>query len=72
MDLLLKGRLRETSYPFLEGEEIGRTQKPHDIIIFMLGGTTYEESRAIALLNQQLGGQVRVLLGGTCVHNSTR
>jgi hypothetical protein len=68
----MKGRLRETSYPFLEQEEIGRTQKPQDIIIFMLGGTTYEESRAIALLNQQLGGQARVLLGGTCVHNSTR
>ena len=36
----------------------------------MLGGTTYEESRAVALLNQQLAGQARMLLAGTSVHNS--
>jgi vacuolar protein sorting-associated protein 45 len=36
----------------------------------MLGGTTYEESRAVALLNQQLSGQARILLAGTGVHNS--
>ena len=27
LDLLLKGRLRETSYPFLEGDEYARTQR---------------------------------------------
>lgn len=70
LDLLLKGRLRETSYPFLDGDEHARTQKPQDIVIFMLGGTTYEESRAIALLNQQLAGQTRIVLAGTSVHNS--
>jgi vacuolar protein sorting-associated protein 45 len=70
LDLLLKGRLRETSYPFVEGDEHARTQRPQDIIIFMLGGTTYEESRAVALLNQQLAGQARILLAGTSVHNS--
>lgn len=70
LDLLLKGRLRETSYPFIEGDEHARTQKPQDIIIFMVGGTTYEESRAVALLNQQLAGQTRIVLAGTSVHNS--
>jgi vacuolar protein sorting-associated protein 45 len=70
LDLLLKGRLRETSYPFVEGDEHARTQRPQDIIVFMLGGTTYEESRAVALLNQQLAGQARILLAGTSVHNS--
>lgn len=72
LDLLLKGRLRETSYPFLEADESTKNQKPQDVIVFMLGGTTYEELRAVALLNQQLGGHVRILLGGTCVHNSSR
>lgn len=44
----------------------------------MLGGTTYEESRAVALLNQQLAGPsggpggTRILLGGSTVHNSSR
>lgn len=51
--------------------------RPQDVIIFMVGGTTYEEARAIARLNQELAGQAggsatRVLLGGTCVHNSSR
>ncbi|CED82751.1 vacuolar protein sorting-associated protein 45 [Phaffia rhodozyma] len=87
VDLLLKGRLKETSYPYLEVEESGisasvaRTQRPQDIILFMVGGTTYEEARAVALLNQQLQASAnatsgnpssapRILLGGTCVHNS--
>lgn len=41
----------------------------------MVGGTTYEEARTIALLNQESGGTLagaRLLLGGTCVHNSSR
>ena len=47
--------------------------------MFMLGGTTYEEGRAVALLNQKLAneaaggpGGTRILLGGSTVHNSTR
>lgn len=49
--------------------------RPQDVIIFMVGGTTYEEARTIALLNQESGGAsggTRLLLGGTCVHNSSR
>lgn len=51
--------------------------RPQDVIIFMIGGTTYEEARAIGRLNQELSAQggvnaTRVLLGGTCVHNSSR
>lgn len=45
----------------------------------MLGGTTYEESRAVALLNQRLvndpaggPGGTRILLGGSTIHNSAR
>lgn len=57
-----------------------------DIIIFIVGGTTYEEAKTVAALNAQfaagqgLGGSIgpsgpvgagtRILLGGTCVHNS--
>jgi hypothetical protein len=47
--------------------------------VFMLGGTTYEEARAVALFNQKLAGDAtggpggtRVLLGGSTVHNSAR
>ena len=44
----------------------------------MIGGTTYAEARVVALLNQEStqGGAssagTRLLLGGTCVHNSSR
>ncbi|TFK52450.1 Sec1-like protein [Heliocybe sulcata] len=55
LENLFKGRLKETSYPFMEGAGPNAgLQRPQDIIIFMIGGTTYEEARTIALLNQEL------------------
>lgn len=83
LENLFKGRLKETSYPFIEGAGPNAgLQRPQDVIVFMIGGTTYEEARTVALLNQELaagGGQTgltsaagtRLLLGGTCVHNSS-
>ncbi|PWY71543.1 vacuolar protein sorting-associated protein 45 [Aspergillus sclerotioniger CBS 115572] len=66
---LIKGRLRELQYPFLEGG--GHTRdKPQDIIIFMVGGATYEEAKMVAQVNASSPG-VRVVLGGTSIHNST-
>ncbi|KAI9786829.1 MAG: vacuolar protein sorting-associated protein 45 [Geoglossum umbratile] len=66
---LIKGRLREQQYPFVEGG--GTTKdKPQDIIIFVVGGVTYEEAKMIAQVNASSPG-VRVVLGGTSVHNST-
>lgn len=76
LENLFRGRLKDTSYPFLEsaGPNAG-LQRPQDVIIFMIGGTTYEEARAIALLNQDgtaIGtGGARFLLGGSCIHNSS-
>jgi len=50
--------------------------RPQDVIVFIIGGTTYEEARAVALLNQDPtsggAGGARLLLGGTCAHNSAR
>ncbi|RAH57826.1 vacuolar protein sorting-associated protein 45 [Aspergillus piperis CBS 112811] len=66
---LIKGRLKELQYPFLEGG--GHTRdKPQDIIIFMVGGATYEEAKMVAQVNASSPG-VRVVLGGTSIHNST-
>lgn len=65
---LIKGRLREVQYPFLEGA--GHTRdKPQDVVVFMVGGTTYEEARMVAQVNASSPG-IRVVLGGTSVHNS--
>ncbi|KAG8353663.1 Mitochondrial translation optimization protein 1 [Fusarium venenatum] len=65
---LIKGRLRDQQYPFVEGG--GATKdKPQDIIVFIAGGATYEEAKMIAELNASSPG-VRVVLGGTTIHNS--
>lgn len=66
---LIKGRLREQQYPFVEGG--GSTKdKPQDIIVFIVGGATYEEAKMIAALNATTLG-VRVVLGGTTIHNAS-
>lgn len=66
---LIKGRLREQQYPFLESGGSTR-DKPQDIMVFMIGGATYEEARMIAGINATTPG-VRVVLGGTSIHNAT-
>jgi len=63
---LIKGRLKELQYPFLEGHT---RDKPQDIIVFMVGGVTYEEAKMVAQVNASVPS-VRVVLGGTTVHNS--
>ncbi|KAH7308236.1 Sec1-like protein [Stachybotrys elegans] len=65
---LIKGRLREQQYPFVEGGASTR-DKPQDIIVFIVGGATYEEAKMIAGINATTPG-VRVVLGGTSIHNA--
>ncbi|KAK3817205.1 MAG: Sec1-like protein [Benniella sp.] len=67
MEQLLKMRLKEASYPFLDGS--ASRDRPQDIIVFIVGGATYEEARCVALLNAANPG-VRIILGGTTIHNS--
>ncbi|EJD54450.1 Sec1-like protein [Auricularia subglabra TFB-10046 SS5] len=88
LEHLLKGRLKDTSYPFLDAQPAasssgtstpggGTQQRPQDVIIFVIGGATYEEARTVAQLNEEgaTAGSAsfgtRLLLGGTCVHNSS-
>ncbi|KAL8761407.1 MAG: hypothetical protein Q9184_002465 [Pyrenodesmia sp. 2 TL-2023] len=66
---LIKAKLREQQYPFVEGGGSTR-DKPQDIIVFMIGGATYEEAKMIAQINASSPG-VRVVLGATTIHNST-
>lgn len=66
---LIKGRLSQQVYPFVEGG--GSTKdKAQDVIVFMVGGTTYEEAKMVAQVNASSPG-VRVVLGGTTIHNSS-
>jgi vacuolar protein sorting-associated protein 45 len=66
---LIKGKLREQQYPFVEGG-IPTRDKPQDIIVFIIGGATYEEAKTVASINAVTPG-VRVVLGGTTIHNAT-
>ncbi|KAI0695976.1 Sec1-like protein [Cytidiella melzeri] len=78
LENVLKGRLRDATFPFLEGAGPNAgLQRPQDVIVFMVGGTTYEEARTVSLLNQESSANgsytpgTRILLGGTYVHNSS-
>ncbi|KAK8205298.1 vacuolar protein sorting-associated protein 45 [Zalaria obscura] len=66
---LIRGRLREAQYPFVEGGGSTR-DKPQDVVVFVIGGATYEEAKMVAQVNASSPG-VRVVLGGTAVHNSS-
>jgi len=67
---MIKGRLKDTQYPFVEGMGNVTKDKPQDIIVFMIGGTTYEEAKTIATINANTPG-VRIVLGSTSIHNSS-
>ena len=67
LDSLVKGKLRESLYPYLGDAQL--RDRPQDIIVFVVGGVTYEEAFAVANFNKTTQG-VRVVLGGTTVHNS--
>ena len=66
---LIKAKLKEQQYPFIEGGGTTR-DKPQDIMVFIIGGATYEEAKMVAQINASFPG-VRVVLGATTVHNAT-
>ncbi|KAI9493739.1 Sec1-like protein [Zychaea mexicana] len=70
LDMLINARLKETSYPFVSGQSQAIRERAQDIFVFIVGGATFEEARYVAQLNAATPG-VRVVLGGTCIHNSS-
>ncbi|KAM3731389.1 hypothetical protein ACB098_12G160100 [Castanea mollissima] len=69
MESISKGRLRYVDYPYVGNHfQQGR---PREVVIFIVGGTTYEESRSVALQNASNSG-IRFILGGSVVLNSKR
>lgn len=81
LSTLTKGRLREQTHPFIDpgaggtgtgtGGAVAQAlkEKPQDVIVFVVGGVTYEEGKLVAGVNESLPG-VRIVLGGTSVVNS--
>lgn len=67
VEQLIKGKLREASYPFVGINNF--KERPQDIIVFVVGGITYEETSAIQTINRAYAGNIRILIGGTYIHN---
>ena len=80
LEALARGRLKDIEFPSVEGSlqpAAGQKQQaPKLVIVFIVGGTTYEEARAISDLNAQgarhegWSAGMRLLLGGSGVLNS--
>eukprot|EP01025_Chloroclados_australasicus_P014749 TRINITY_DN1697_c1_g1_i1.p2 TRINITY_DN1697_c1_g1~~TRINITY_DN1697_c1_g1_i1.p2 ORF type:complete len:262 (-),score=28.66 TRINITY_DN1697_c1_g1_i1:213-998(-) len=76
---VVENKLLRSHYPYLaenQQEEIKyiemhKTQPPKEIVIFIVGGTTYEESKLVAEFNQQNHG-ISAVLGGSDVLNSNK
>lgn len=67
LEELVKGRLRENLFPYVGSQS---SAKPQDIIVFIIGGTTYEESLTVHSFNKSYPS-FNIILGGTTIHNST-
>jgi len=66
LDKAFAGELAEADFPMQCGDEI---DSPTEVIVFIVGGATYCEAAAVAKYNEEHPGK-KVVLGGTCVHNS--
>jgi len=64
IDQINKGKLKENEYPTINSPAMFNS-RPTEVIIFMIGGVTFEEAREVALINNQ-----SVFLGGTTIHNT--
>lgn len=66
LESILKGKIKEASFPLILGNA---SSKFSEVIVFIVGGATFEESTKVAEFNNSNPG-LRVILGGSCVHNS--
>jgi len=73
LDNILKGKLLDSEYPFASSNGAVSKDKPRDVIVFIVGGTTYEELLTVLLINSNQRDYLnqKVILGSTFVHNST-
>lgn len=62
----MKGKLKDAQFPLVSGNSQNR---PNEVIVFMIGGATYEEAAKVAEFNAQ-NPSMKVILGGSCIHNS--
>lgn len=72
---LIKGKLKKLTHPYFDDGSLPHwtssedSERPQDIVVFIVGGATYEEARLVAEMNASTKG-VNIILGGTTIHNS--
>lgn len=78
---LIKGKLKKATHPYFDdgnlptwarstyAADLDESERPQNILVFVVGGVTYEEARMVAELNTTTKG-VRIVLGSTNIHNS--
>ncbi|SCU99230.1 LANO_0F01200g1_1 [Lachancea nothofagi CBS 11611] len=69
---LSKNKISDEKYPYVKNP-VSRSP-PQDVIIFFVGGATYEEARVLHQFNETMvaenSGKMRVILGGTSMMNT--
>jgi vacuolar protein sorting-associated protein 45 len=69
LDNINKNKLKDSSFPYALNE--CPNASPKDIVIFMVGGTTYEEAMNVSEFNKvAANSEMNVYFGGSCIHNS--
>eukprot|EP01117_Protostelium_nocturnum_P009005 TRINITY_DN3231_c0_g1_i8.p1 TRINITY_DN3231_c0_g1~~TRINITY_DN3231_c0_g1_i8.p1 ORF type:complete len:292 (-),score=35.91 TRINITY_DN3231_c0_g1_i8:413-1288(-) len=66
LEQIFANKLKESEYPWAGNTS---NQEFQDVIVFVVGGATFEESCLVHEFNKQ-NVRTRVLLGGTKIHNS--
>ncbi|KAJ1511926.1 hypothetical protein HMI54_013174 [Coelomomyces lativittatus] len=69
LELYSKGKLKESLYPFINDGSDSVRNLQGDIIVFFIGGTTYEEARFAHQFQSSSPG-MQVFIGGHTIHNS--
>lgn len=70
LELTISGKLDPEVFPSVNSRVTA--EGPQEVIVFIVGGATYEEAMCVAMLNKEFASQgIRLLLGGTTIHNST-
>lgn len=72
IDSALKSKLPLAEFPIMGGmpyDSKSAVIPASNVIAFLVGGTTYEEAKEVAL-SFNSGPDLRVILGGNFIHNS--
>jgi len=70
LEAVAKNKLKDTAFPPLLAAASSQPPQPvSEVVVFMVGGATFEEATKVAEFNAA-NPALRVILGGSCVHNS--